>query len=249
VLIKIGGSIITSPGAFPVNEKAIAHLGHEFKNFKGKAIIIHGTGYVGKPPAIKHGYLKTKLLPKAKMKTALKIRNQIDELSTILTGIFNNLGIPVVQMDNIHFFGLSAKWNGQHLIDKIDQLTRIGIMPLFAGNFLPLASGSQRIFSSDELTLALARLVRPDKVMFLTDVDGVLDSNGNLIQYFSRPMLNRINCSPKDVSGGMKEKASIALKVVRYCDECIIANGTKKSVLKKFLRSGTTRGTKVLKTG
>ena len=58
-IIKIGGSVITNEGSEPINLNAIKNIGRQLKRFKGKLVIVHGTGYVGKPPAVKYNYVKT----------------------------------------------------------------------------------------------------------------------------------------------------------------------------------------------
>src|SRR5690606_8629994 len=103
--------------------------------------------------------------------------------------------------DNTHFSGYFEKtWSKNRVTDIIHNLTENKIIPVFSGNFLPLQHGCYRVLSSDELVLAIARMVRPERVIFLSNVDGVLDVNNQLIPVFKRAMLKTIQDNEYDVS-------------------------------------------------
>ncbi len=244
VLIKIGGSVITKTGDKPININAIKRIGNELRNLKTRVIIIHGTGFIGKPPAIEHGYVNTGYLPKEKTEIALGIRNDIISMNHIFTSTLNRLGVPALSIDNSVFMGyFEEKWKKKSLKEMTIALTSQGIIPVFYGNFLPPVIGKFRVLSSDELVFAISSLVKPSKVLFLTDVNGILDRNNNLISVFDSMMLLEIQDSPYDVSGGMKTKVKTALNLKGHCSHCFIANGNKKNILKYFLSGESVSGT------
>ena len=245
-LIKLGGSVITKKGSQPVHIRVIKRLALELKGFKEKIILVHGTGHIGKPPAIKYGYVKTQSLPKNKAHIALQIRNNIIDLNCALIKCFSEVGIPAVGIDNTHFLGyLDRGWKSNNIKDLIESLTAQGTIPVFYGNLLPQANGSYKILSSDELMLTIARIVSPDKIIFLSDVDGVFNSKRKLLAVVQKKILKEIMDNPKDVSGGMKTKVKTALSLRMYCKECYIANGKKKNVLRDILNNENVPGSRI----
>lgn len=246
ILIKLGGSIITRKGKNPINLFAIRKIARQLAGLKGKIIVVHGTGHIGKPPALKYGYTKTKSLPSASVRTALKIRKDITQLNTAVTNSLNDLNIPALSIENTHFYGyFNRQWNTKGVKQIIDTLTNNKVVPVFYGNFLPVENGGYRVLSSDELVLAIARLVKPEKVIFLSDVDGVLDPDNKLIPVFKEGMFHDLKYSVNDVSGGMKVKVKTALQLKHYCGECFIVNGTKKGILERFQKKLDIYGTKI----
>lgn len=226
IIVKIGGSVITKKSGSYIDTKAIERIGKNLIGAKERLILIHGTGHIGKPPAIKYGYVKTKYLPPAKNLLALKIKNEIDKLTTSVKNSLCNLGVPVLDIDNNYFINYkSGDWESKPLLRTIKILVANKVVPLFSGNFIPTKNGGFEVLSSDEIVLLLARLIKPKRIVFLTDVDGILDKMGNKLQFFNSTQLKQLQKSNEDVSGGMKEKAKIGIITKNYCKECIIANG------------------------
>lgn len=246
ILIKIGGSVITRQGKDPIDLTTIRKLARQLRSCKDKIILVHGTGHIGKPPALKYGYTETQILPSTESQAALQIRNSIQKLTMCITNALIEHDIPAIAIDNTHFAGYFEKtWCKNQVADLIHTLTENKIIPVFSGNFLPLQNGSYRVLSSDELVLAIARLVRPERVIFLSNVDGVLDVNNQLIPVFKRAMLKTIQDNEYDVSGGMRTKVKTALKLKGYCAGCYILNGTKKDILQQALQGAYDLGTRI----
>jgi isopentenyl phosphate kinase len=246
VLIKLGGSIVTKKGRNPINLPTIRNLARQLPGIEGKIVIVHGTGHIGKPPALKYGYTRSKSLPPTKVQTALKIRNAIAELTAAITYTLNDLNIPALSIDNTHFYGyFRQQWNQKGLKCLIDVLTKSKVIPVFSGNFLPVENGGYRVLSSDELVLAIARLIKPKWVIFLSDVDGVFDAHNEIIPEFKTGMLNDLKQSVYDVSGGMKMKVKTALQLRPYCKTCFILNGTRKGILERFQKKKDIYGTRI----
>ncbi|HEY8512120.1 MAG TPA: isopentenyl phosphate kinase [Cyclobacteriaceae bacterium] len=246
ILIKIGGSVITRQGKDPINLTAIKRLARQLRSHKERIILVHGTGHIGKPPALKYGYTETQILSSTESLTALQIRNSIQKLTMCVSNTLINFGIPAIAIDNTHFFGYFAKTRSEDRVaDLIKSFTENKIVPVFGGNFLPLQNGGYRVLSSDEVTFAIARLVRPERVIFLSNVDGVLDANNQPVPVFKKDMLKMIQDNENDVSGGMKTKVKTALKLKDYCAACYILNGTRKDILRQALQGVCDSGTRI----
>lgn len=243
-IIKLGGSVITNENSsnklHEFNTRRIAQQLHKF--YPG-TILIHGTGIVGKPPAVKHGYVESGKLGKDMKFVALKIKNQIHKLNQNFLSSFISEGIPVQSIVQWQLMGSRFRVNKQ----KILEIVQTGFVPVLFGDFVIQRDGSFKVISSDVICYFIAKILCPDKLIFLTDVDGVYD-NGippkiipeiNQMNYASVP----IDSALKDVSGGMGEKVKLAIKSSRYCNTCFIGNGTTPGLLKDILEDHKVRGT------
>lgn len=92
---------------------------------------------------------------------------------------------------------------------------------------------------NDRLSSLVADLCQADKLIILTDVDGILDKDGNVIKCVQE-VTNKIASlggkSHCDLgTGGMATKIEAAQNAANAGVECIIANGKSKDVLIKII--------------
>jgi len=254
-VIKLGGSVVTSddaPGLFDAG--TVDRLADELLSAGEGTILVHGTGRVGKPPALEHGYVDTGMLPREKRAVALDIRRRIADLNHAVMHVLLARGLPVVRVDPVLAFdGNLAGPRGKGVIAQIRGLIDGGFVPVLHGDFVPCSDGSVRVLSSDHIMFVLARVLAPRRVIFLTDVDGVFRSEGigggrALLERLSAANAGEMRADASDgddVSGGMAKKVAHALDVAHYCEECIIANGREAGVLRDLLAGRDARCTRV----
>jgi len=88
---------------------------------------------------------------------------------------------------------------------------------------------------SDRISNAIAVATKADKLILLTDVDGVLDKNNKLINHINSRNAESIL---ENVTGGMKTKVIVALKSASDgIKQVIIASGLRKSPILKALNN------------
>ena len=88
---------------------------------------------------------------------------------------------------------------------------------------------------SDRISDAIAVATKADKLILLTDVDGVLDKNKNLINHINRQNSELIL---ENVTGGMKTKVVVALKSASEgIKQVIIASGLRENPIIKALNN------------
>ena len=86
---------------------------------------------------------------------------------------------------------------------------------------------------SDRISNAIAVATKADKLILLTDVDGVLDKNSKLINHINNQSADSIL---KNVTGGMKTKLITALKSASEgIKQVIIASGLRENPILKAL--------------
>jgi len=83
--------------------------------------------------------------------------------------------------------------------------------------------------------------LRADRLLFLTDKDGILDSGGAVIRTLSVSALRELYASPT-VSGGMKVKVRAILEVLDANPSCKVEvmNGLDPAVLAAALQGQST---------
>jgi acetylglutamate kinase len=98
--------------------------------------------------------------------------------------------------------------------------------------------GSTYNINADHVASAVATALTADKLMLMTDVDGVLDGEGKLIQRINKKSIDQLIASGV-ITGGMIPKVKSALDVVESGVKSVhIINGTvEHSILLEILTS------------
>ncbi|MGQ9633198.1 MAG: acetylglutamate kinase [Bryobacteraceae bacterium] len=122
---------------------------------------------------------------------------------------------------------------------------------LLAGGFVPVVacvagSPEGRIFNvnADQMAVACAAGFRPDLLLFLTDVDGVLDAEGNRIPQLDRQGIEKL-ISSGVAKGGMLAKLRAADEALEAgIPQVVIAPGKEPGVIGRVL-AGESLGTRL----
>ncbi len=245
-IIKVGGSVITdedSDGCFDF--ETTRRLAEELAPHVAGWIVVHGTGVVGKRPAVEADYVGDGVLPGSNPLLSIRVKRSLRDLSRRFIEVFLSARIPVLPLDVASYFdGPSEELRAGGLKRSLLDAVRGGAVPVFHGDIIPQPDDSYSVMSSDTIVLMLARALRPENVFFLTDVDGVFPKDESA-EAGNRPIpvlrngalagIHRDNSDERDVSGGMHAKVRVALGVARYVDNCIIASGTRPGVAGKLL--------------
>jgi acetylglutamate kinase len=126
------------------------------------------------------------------------------------------------------------------------------VLELLTGNgYVPVVacvagdrSGNFYNVNADQMAVACANSFRADKLLFLTDVEGVLDAGRKIC-----PVLNARQCEDlienEIATGGMRAKLEAAIAALRHgLPEVVIAPGTTTGVVAKLL-AGDRIGTRL----
>ncbi|NNF02446.1 MAG: hypothetical protein HKN22_07155 [Bacteroidia bacterium] len=254
LVVKVGGAVITdksAPAFF--NSKQAEKLASEFLPFiDQKMVIIHGTGMIGKPPAVKYGFHRTGVIAKEGQATALKIKKDILGLNDRFIQVMNRASIPTIRFDISRYYdSVVDDFNQQLIKDNCFKTFKENKLPVLHGDMIRLADDSHQVISSDLITAILARILRPRYVIFLTNVDGVYLNKremqkGNYMRSITSKELNEmefLGSDELDVSGGMRSKLKYAIEASKYCERCFIGNGKKVGILNEMLLNA--KGTQV----
>ncbi|MBC8246383.1 MAG: acetylglutamate kinase, partial [Deltaproteobacteria bacterium] len=129
--------------------------------------------------------------------------------------------------------------------DIINTLTEQGFIPIIA----PVGSGDAGEtynINADLVASRVAMALSANKLIFLTDVDGVLDSSGTLIGTIQTENIPRL-ITDKTISGGMIPKIECASEALKAGLEKVhIINGKLRHALLLELFTDKGIGTEVL---
>ncbi|HKZ62230.1 MAG TPA: hypothetical protein VJZ68_07440, partial [Nitrososphaera sp.] len=116
---------------------------------------------------------------------------------------------------------------------KIKQLYAIAkskVIPVTFGDVVHVQGDKYSILSGDALMTILARALRPSRVVFATNVDGIyrnMDSKELVseIKVTGKQSFDISKASGADVTGGMQRKVTEAFKIASYGMDVLMVNG------------------------
>lgn len=230
ITLKIGTKIV-------LNEKVLDRLVSEIHEIvaAGSKVIIVSSGAVGLGK-IKLGFNKPGTLSE---KQALSSVGQI-ELMKLYQRLFSKFGIEVSQI-LLTYTDLNSKRGFLHLKNTVNELFRLGVLPIINEND-PVAVEEMKFGNNDILSAFVSTSVSSDKLIILTDVDGIYKNFGTPFQEIVRvvkdirEVTRFLRGKGSEVStGGMRTKIHAGFICMKSGIECIIANGFKEGILKKVL--------------
>ena len=253
VVIKLGGSTLSE---MDNNLKEIADL-----HISGiPVVIVHGGGA-----------LISEWMNKLEIKTdfidGLRVtdENSIQIVTSILGGLVSKTLVASIINKNCKAIGLSG------IDDNIFTAKFLDLTHGYVGNIIntnsefvelllnkeylpviaPIAINNELIdppllnINGDIAASALAVSLQADKLIFLTDVDGVLDENSKLISTLNTAQSKSL-ISNGTAKSGMIPKINSCIDAVESNVESFIINGTKYGNLTSIIKNSESVGTKFL---
>ncbi|NVM55273.1 MAG: isopentenyl phosphate kinase family protein [Candidatus Helarchaeota archaeon] len=251
ILLKIGGSVITEKDvAEPtINTKNLRRICKEiaeaYKNNSFKLVIVHGAGSFGHPIVKRTGIHEGITRPDQVISFA---RTQV------LQNILNSEVCQTLQEFNLPAIPIqpsaSAIMDKKRLIsfnhELIKNLLELSLIPVLFG--VPAFDKSQKcsILSGDQIIVFLAKTLNPQKIIFASNVDGILGKDQNLIEEITEDNYDEIknslyDATYDDVTGSMAGKISELKNIIGI--KSYLINGNKPDLIKKILQGKEVRGT------
>ena len=253
ILIKLGGSVITDKSEYKkFNREQTARLCAEIAASGKGVLVVHGAGSYGhvlsKQYQLQHGLQDFRQIP-----AVAQVQHDVRELSLNVVEEMIKVGMPAVSVPPGSCFVMD---NGRLIVDNpesIKALAHIGVMPVLFGDVVADRSKGFGICSGDQAMEALAKIFKPDRIVFVSDVDGLYtadpkkDENAKLITEVDGKMLDKLDSelTVADVTGGIRGKVEEMLKICGDKGECILVNGTVPGRLLSLLRGEDVPCTKV----
>ncbi|WP_054854701.1 isopentenyl phosphate kinase [Vulcanisaeta sp. JCM 16161] len=218
-IMKLGGSAISDKSRpLSYREDWVRELGallvREVKT-GNKFVLVHGGGSFAHPMALAYGlnkYRDYEQLIGISFTSAI-----LNHLSMKITLTLASIGLPIYPLRTGSIYVIK---NGKpHLLIEpmhIIELIERGVIPMLYGDVVASDEGFS-IISGDDIMLDLGSKLRPSASIFLTDVPGILDVNGNIIRELTRSsVVNEREARHIDVTGGLMRKVQSAMELAKY---------------------------------
>jgi len=253
ILIKLGGSVITDKSEYrKFNREQTARLCKEMASCGKGIMVVHGAGSFGHVIAKQYS-LQLGLQDFCQVPAVAQVQHDVRELSQEVVAELIKVGIPAVSVPPGSCFVMDK---GRLIADNdecIRRLAHIGVMPVLFGDVVADRSKGFGICSGDQAMEVLAKIFKPDRIVFVSDVDGLYtsdpkkDKDAKLIPEVDGKMLDRLDSelTVADVTGGIHGKVEEMLRMCGDNGECILVNGTVPGRLEALLKGEDVPCTKV----
>lgn len=247
-IIKLGGSIVTKRNRFFIfDETNVKQLALDISKCDEPIIIVHGFGSYGR------AYLPCydgRHIPNDQAAFARKIQYELRELHERIFGCLNDAGVSVRSVNPESLFVIKNDEILYGNLDIIKYYLTIDRIPLLYGGTLWDENGYYTILSSDQIVEYLAVHLNVRQVIWATDVDGVLTTDGNVLPCLTEGNVHLMWRQEYDVidrTGGMTSKVNISLRLSNKDITSLVINGQVQNRLKKAILGECTLGTKIQK--
>ena len=240
VVIKMGGNAMGDSAALSSFAADVVLM----KQVGVNPVIVHGGGPMINSTLDRLGIRSTFIDGKR-----VTDRSTVEVVEMVLSGLINKRVVQAVNGQGGRAVGLSGKDANLMLCEMASpELGFVGkpvevnpdvLATLFDADFIPVMAplgagrdGTTLNVNGDTAAGAIASALNADRLLLLTDVDGVKDGNGELIPQLSPGDIDRLR-DDGTLQGGMLPKTETAVNAVRNgVRAAVIMNGTiKNSVL------------------
>ena len=252
VLVKIGGSLLDDPDSRNDIARQIANAAHGFS-----VTVVHGGGKQMTRFLEERG-IQSRFVRGLRVTT----HHTIDAVLKVLAGTVNTHFVAALAMAGVRAVGLTGVDAGLATAEELDpelgfvgrvvdsdprvlealaHAGLIGVVACVAGGH----RGEIYNVNGDSMAVAIASGWKADKLIFLTDVAGVLDANKTIIPSLTISACQELIDSGV-ATGGMQAKLNAAADAVAGgVQEVAIVKGSEPDVLKRVLDSEEI-GTRIL---
>ena len=250
VFLKLGGSLITDKThAFAARPEVVARLAQEVRQALAsdpdwRLLAGHGSGSFGHWAAKSYGTREGVRTP-CQWQGYVEVAAAAARLNRLVADAFLEACVPVLSLQP----SASARCHDCTLeyLDTRPICTALakGLVPLVYGDVALDSVRGGTIVSTEDIFLYLAGVLRPTRILLLSEVPGVLD-NGAPVEAITpttfpavRPML--AGSGGVDVTGGMADKVARMVDLVqRLPGTCVhILSGAEPGLLTRVLLDPT----------
>ncbi|MBN1153821.1 hypothetical protein JXB12_02760 [candidate division KSB1 bacterium] len=224
IFIKIGGSFITDKTqSDSLKEDRIRHIARVIADTQDSEqydlLIAHGAGAYGHIQAQNY-QAQLGIHPTFLWRAFYQIRMDMMSMNLRFVELAAEQGLNLITVQPSAIIRASNGSIRSISMDTISMLLRYGQIPLVHGDIVVDEVLGFTIASTENILAAIVEKLRIDRVIMISDVPGVLDTHGQLIErideanfFFIQDHLRGARGS--DVTGGMKEKVHSLYTMIR----------------------------------
>ena len=256
-VVKLGGALLDDSAALSATIDSICAL-HTAR--PGSVIVVHGGG-----SSVDRHLAKLGMPTEKRDGIRLTPPDQMIEISAVLSGRVNATIVAELLARGSSAVGLSL---ADGFLTSSITTTRYSFNPgrvgevvggdaklvhtLLNAGFLPIissvavdAGGDLLNVNADDAAAAIARIVCATRLIFLTDVSGVLDQDGALISKITAPEVATL-IEQGVIYGGMIPKINNALATATETGVCVVIAGWRDKNILARLADGESVGSTIL---
>ncbi|ANF22883.1 isopentenyl phosphate kinase [Thermococcus piezophilus] len=256
IIVKLGGSVISDKNVEKsFHEDVVSQIASEIAQFypKENFIIVHGGGSYGHPLAKEYN-LREGIEPNPESKRIgfSKTHQAMLELNEKIINIFLEKNLPAFSVSTSSVFITEGGSVAYGNVEVLKRLIELRLIPVLFGDVAVDLKKGIDILSGDQIITYLAKMLRPSKVIFLMDVDGIYDGKpdeGSLIWELKVREIDRLierlsGSAGIDVTGGIANKLRETKEIAQF-SEVWFVNGKVSGRLSGAIIGGGT-GTKIM---
>jgi isopentenyl phosphate kinase len=245
IIVKLGGSVITEKDRdiYAVKRRTLLRLADELKESSEHFVVVHGAGPFG------HRKVRELIIKKDDEDLKRKIIEVQRSTRTLNAKVIEALSaLNPVSFPPYSLFSFSNSEIRKKNTDLLRYYFARGFTPVTYGDICFDDELGYYICSGDRSVLELSKLLRPEKAIFVVDVDGVYDRDPKEKGAKLLPVIKSNNVlfgrNEKDVTGGMEGKFEIMLELSKLT-KVFVVNGNVRGRLLKAIRGEDFKGSEV----
>ncbi|MGA8543105.1 MAG: isopentenyl phosphate kinase [Thermoplasmata archaeon] len=247
VIVKLGGSVITRKREVErVRPKVLARLAAEISGEKDRRVIVlHGAGSFGHPGAKRFGLARAPLPSESvgeRARGAAIVATEVRRLHLLVLRALVRAGaspasVPVAT----HARNREGKLVAFDSSPFSESLGR-GLLPVSFGDVVPDERWGASILSADTIAEQLVGPLRPERVVFVSDVPGVLEGSPRGRRTVATELSESVVAALRpgadavDVTGGIRGKAETMLRIAGAGADAGLISGLTDGGLSRALR-------------
>lgn len=236
LVLKVGGSVFAREEAAPrLDRDCLERLASELEASLGSLVVVHGAGRY--PRSLLPADLEGSRLPPGARIAVRRLRRALDGISAGVAATWSRAGLPVERVADV---------DGE----EIGRLLARRRLPLLRGDVVETPDG-YRVVSSDLTTEVVALALGAARVVWATDVDGVLrspEAGAEVVDSLTElSEVGWIEPAPPAgrSTGEMRSKVMAALRLARRGIPSWIVNGRADGRVAAALDGRSVPGTRV----
>jgi isopentenyl phosphate kinase len=218
-ILKIGGSLITDKARdCTFRHKCARRLADEVAAVGEPLVVLHGTGSFGKPPARRFRYMDG-FLSRQRAPVVSQVEGMLDDLRGQFVQVLRAAGVPAYPLTATTLFRTSRGEISACTAEALRKLLDRGLCPVVSGAIVVDEQCDFAVLSSDLMASALATALPAQRLIFATDVPGLMISGTAeplpLLNADDVRLASWLDDGGEDVSAGMRGKLTAGFRAAR----------------------------------
>lgn len=253
MVVKLGGSLITRKREVEkLRPKVLRRLAEEIAEVRDREVVVlHGAGSFGHPGAARFGLARA---PDDRAKPAERARGAAivsAEVRRLHLAVLRELVHAGVSAWSVPLASVARNRDGA-LADldarPFEEALARGNVPVAFGDVVPDTSWGFSILSADRVAVELARRWHPARVVFATDVVGVLEGPKGgprtVVAEVGPELFRRLAPAPgaTDVTGGIRGKVEAMCAIAETGSDAVLISGLSDGAVSRAIRGESVYG-------